>query len=323
MTTTVDGPGGLTSPTGQQPAGSASGQVGLGRVLCRSIVTLSIVMVVSAPAHVKYAEFGPAQLRCLNLQPGACPACCALLPDHVLQGPAQRLAQVQRENQLLRQHLDQANRLLAAPDRPALDEALASGLKVAAAANICCMGCLSHQQSSCGHLLVKRWPLHTPSSCGQAASLRPAQLLGCGLVVLLTAPTHPCWCLQEMTQHTAELSQQLAEAKEETIKYRWAVSAASAGHTLGSARGAATPLAFAAAAAGASNVLRGALTQWMHARQTAHSQSRVDGCLCLPVVLSCREAAQQLQAAKLKLEQELTSQQFQVQVCWCPALVQT
>lgn len=45
---------------------------------------------------------------------------------------SQGLAQIQRENQLLRQELDQAKRLLAAPDRPALDAALASGLKVAA-----------------------------------------------------------------------------------------------------------------------------------------------------------------------------------------------
>lgn len=45
---------------------------------------------------------------------------------------SQGLAQIHRENQLLRQELDQANRLLAAPDRPALDAALASGLKVAA-----------------------------------------------------------------------------------------------------------------------------------------------------------------------------------------------
>lgn len=44
--------------------------------------------------------------------------------------PAQRLAQLERDNQQLRRELDQARRLLAAPDRPALDAALESGLKV-------------------------------------------------------------------------------------------------------------------------------------------------------------------------------------------------
>jgi hypothetical protein len=50
------------------------------------------------------------------------------------QTPAQRFAQLERDNQQLRRELDQARRMLAAPDRPAMDAAMEQGLQVTAAA---------------------------------------------------------------------------------------------------------------------------------------------------------------------------------------------
>lgn len=62
-----------------------------------------------------------------------------MLPQHIpwgchpadcMQDPGQRVSQLERDNQQLRRELEHARRLLAAPDRPAVDAAMESGLKV-------------------------------------------------------------------------------------------------------------------------------------------------------------------------------------------------
>lgn len=60
----------------------------------------------------------------------------------------QRLAQLERDNQRLRRELEQAKRLLSAPDRPALDAAMESGLKVGCKSK---QGGMQQQQQYCPH----------------------------------------------------------------------------------------------------------------------------------------------------------------------------
>lgn len=134
MHCTGDGPAGLSpSPSGRSSSTSAGGsgaQVRMGLAVQHA----STLYTASAACHAAHLPADRVQtlhatVHATNLAwywswlIGRLWALCV---------GSQGLAQIQRENQLLRQELDQANRLLAAPDRPALDAALASGLKVAA-----------------------------------------------------------------------------------------------------------------------------------------------------------------------------------------------
>lgn len=92
-----------------------------------------------------------------------------------LQDPAQRLLQLERDNQQLRRELDHVRKLLAAPDRPALDAALESGLQVRS--TVCAELCTCriavglHDGRRGGHKLLPPVRIDTHFPCAVAALL--------------------------------------------------------------------------------------------------------------------------------------------------------
>lgn len=146
-----------------------------------------------------------------------------------MQTPAQRFAQLERDNQQLRRELDQARRMLAAPDRPAMDAAMEQGLQVIAAA----AGC-----PQWARLLQKRQTTRQLSSAAQrlvVTTLFPVHgqltvhaMKSVDCLFLLQGMFAVCQCLQDMKHVTAELTQQLANSQDEGQKYRSALLALAA-----------------------------------------------------------------------------------------------
>lgn len=139
-------------------------------------------------------------------------ALCAAWDQSVLstdiclsQDPAQQLTQLERENQLLRRDLDNAQRLLSASGRPNPDAALQQHLNVGGSkqiyqhvAHICFLHCSWHQPCTLSVHSDLQLIEHASTGCLQVGFVTDGML---------------CCYLQEV-------SEELADVKEERSKYK-------------------------------------------------------------------------------------------------------